>query len=849
MKISIFRCSLAVTKRAIALSIPQPPGLKKIKVCSTQNSEAALVPSYSAFLLSAILLAALSSAVGCSANGGGVAATNPTPAPTSTTLALSSSSANVGDSVTLTATVTAGVGSSPTGSVTFNDGTISLVTVALNSSGQAVGSSSTLAAGTHSLTASYIGNTSFAASKSSAAILIVAVPTLQSVLTLVASAATAVQGLPVELVATVAAASGSGLPTGMVTFSNGAINLGTALVDPTGAAHFTSTLLPAGANFIQATYNGDANYATSTSVPASVGVNPSAASVYSNPLTLNVTNSLRAESCADPAIYKDQNGGVNTWYLYCTGDALYAGDPSYRYINIFHSSDLVNWTYNSNAFSGLPRWTSANLQSLWAPAIKYFNGHYYLYYATPESNLPGNNGSAIGVGISTSPAGPFVDSGGPVVDGSPATNCCAGYYRSTIDPDEIQDSSGQRWIIFGSFTGGIFVRKLSADGLTSDLSSELQIAIDNRYEGGNWWFHQGYYYLFASATNCCNGPLSGYGVFVGRSTSPAGPYLDAQGISMAAINGGGTPVIKMNGNSVIGPGGNVIFTDEAGQDYILYHGLIDKSPYYPGSVGYSKRPGYIDAIDWVNGWPVTRGGFGPSDREAPQPLPAAQPHGTNSYATFLKAQDAPRTAIAPFSDSFTGTTLKPQWSFIHGAPPYALTGSGYQVQTVGFDTTNAMPKVPLLAEAAPAGDYMVETQLTISLPASGNGHDFAQAGLLIYGNDSNYVRLDLYSNSDTRQVEFIKAETAEAVGYPTWGGTQLGPPSVATQVSAWLRIVKRNVNGQEHYTAYSSGDGTNWIGSGTWTHTLGAGAKICLYAGNLAGFTAGFAYVRVSNLQ
>jgi hypothetical protein len=48
----------------------------------------------------------------------------------------------------------------------------------------------------------------------------------------------------------------------------------------------------------------------------------------------------------------------------------------------------------------------------------------------------------------------------------------------------------------------------------------------------------------------------------------------------------------------------------------------------------------------------------------------------------------------------------------------------------------------------------------------------AQAGLLIYGDDKNFVRLDLFN--DTRQVEFIKAESAQASGYPTWAGNRTG---------------------------------------------------------------------------
>jgi arabinan endo-1,5-alpha-L-arabinosidase len=788
------------------------------------------------------------SLLGCSGGGAAGGGGGTSPQATSTVLVVSGTSASAGTSVTLAATVTSAGLAVTGGTVTFLDGSTQLGTASLDASGTAVYSSSSFAVGSHSLSADYGGGTTYLASASGAKALMVTTPLTASSVALTVSSASATQGLPVELIATVTGSSGTAIPTGSVNFMNGATSLGSASVNPSGIAQFTSTLLSVGADTITADYSGDATYAASNSNSSAVTVAKSGSSTYTNPLTLNATSTAKASSCADPAIYKAQAANVDTWYLYCTSDALYPGDPNVHYMNIFQSSDLVNWTYDGNAFAGLPSWANVSGAAFWAPAIKYFNGQYYLYYATPATSLAGG-GAAIGVGTSSSPAGPFVDSGTPVVAPSVATNCCSGAYRSTIDPDVIQDSSGQRYILFGSFTGGIFVRKLSADGLTSNPTSEQLIAMDNRYEGGNWWFHGGYYYLFASSTNCCNGPLSGYGVFVGRSTTPMGPYLDAQGVSMAATNVGGTPALEMNGNTVIGPGGNVVFADESGQDYILYHGILSASPYYAGDVGYTARPAFVDALDWVNGWPVTRGGFGPSDVSAPQPVPVAQPGRTSGYTSVAAGQNTPATEITALSDEFNSTTLSSQWSYVHGQPPYTLTGSDYQVQTVGFDTTNAMASVPLLAEASPAGDYVVETHLTMNLPATGSSFNYAQAGLLIYGDDNDYIRLDMYSNSDTRQIEFIKAQAAQASGYPTWGATALGPPAITTTVSAWVRIVKRDVNGQENYAAYSSADDVNWTQSGTWVHTLGSGAKICLFAGNLAGYTATFDYVHVSTLE
>jgi arabinan endo-1,5-alpha-L-arabinosidase len=803
-------------------------------------------------ILHALLFISGVVAIGCS--GGGAPSSPPahaaTPSPTVTSLSLSSNSVGAGTSVSLSAKVTSSGAPVTSGSVAFLDGAAQLTTASLDSSGQASWSGTSLAAGIHTLTASYAGDAAFSASTSNPSTLTVAQPGTQTTVALTASSSSSTQGLPLELSATLSAGGNgaSSIPTGTVTFVSGTITLGTANVDAGGVANFISTLLPVGDNTVIATYSGDGEFASSASTAIAVAITQPAATTYTNPLTLNVTNTIKGVSCADPAILKTQSGATNTWYMYCTSDALYPGDPHTHFINIFHSPDLVNWTYDGDAFAGLPSWANVSGAMLWAPAIEYFNGQYYLYYATPASSLAGN-AAAIGVGTSATPAGPFVDAGTPVVEPELATNCCGGGYRETIDPDVIQDAGGQRYVLFGSFAGGLYVRKLSNDGLTSDKSSEVQVAVDNHYEGGNWWFHGGFYYLFASSTNCCNGPLSGYGVFVGRSTGPTGPYVDAQGIAMTAVNPGGTPVIAMNGNSVVGPGGDVIFTDEAGQDYILYHGVVSSNPYYAGAVGYTARPAFIDAIDWVNGWPVARGGLGSSDRAAPQPLPAAQPGALGVHVLLAAKADQGRDPVTNASDDFSATTLGSQWSFLHGTPSYTISGTGYSVTSVAADPISSMTSVPMLAELAPPGDYMVETTIDINLPTSGKGPDYAQSGLLIYGDDSNFVRADVYNNNDTRQVEFVKAETPESTGYPAWGGTNLGPAAVNTQITVWLRIVKRNVDGKSHYTAYSSNDGVTWIEGGTWIHALGNAEMICLYAGNQAGFTGTFHYVHVSTVQ
>ena len=95
---------------------------------------------------------------------------------TTTTLALTSGStpAAVGASLTLTATV---AGTSPTGNVTFYDGVTLLSTVALNGSFQAAFTTTSLALGTHPITARYAGNTANDPSVSAAMSIQIANPT------------------------------------------------------------------------------------------------------------------------------------------------------------------------------------------------------------------------------------------------------------------------------------------------------------------------------------------------------------------------------------------------------------------------------------------------------------------------------------------------------------------------------------------------------------------------------------------------------------------------------------------------------------------------------------------------
>jgi len=177
----------------------------------------------------------------------------------------------------------------PTGAITFNDtaGTIP-GTFTLSSDGDATTAQGlfNLPAGSHSVTAHYGSDPSFQASTSTPVAFTITKSTTTSA---AQSSATSISlGSSVTLTANITTTSNGNAPSGTVTFFSGTTQIG-APVGVTGSpgfgniqsgagalasatAQLSTTALPAGADSITATYNGDNNYSTSTSAAVTVNV-------------------------------------------------------------------------------------------------------------------------------------------------------------------------------------------------------------------------------------------------------------------------------------------------------------------------------------------------------------------------------------------------------------------------------------------------------------------------------------------------------------------------------------------------------------------------------------------------
>ncbi len=186
-----------------------------------------------------------------------------TQAATTTSVTTSPDPSVSGESVTLTAIVapvSPGAGT-PTGTVTFVVAGGPTLTATL-SGGTASVSTSAIPIGTHTVTATYSGDANYTASSGTDTQTVVQASTTTTV---TSTPDPSVFGQPVVLTANVAVnAPGAGSPTGTVTFvidgGGGGTLTGTVVA---GIATVTTSTLDVGTHNVTATYNGDADFASS----------------------------------------------------------------------------------------------------------------------------------------------------------------------------------------------------------------------------------------------------------------------------------------------------------------------------------------------------------------------------------------------------------------------------------------------------------------------------------------------------------------------------------------------------------------------------------------------------------
>jgi hypothetical protein len=218
---------------------------------------------------------------------------------TNTTAEVNPSSVSVGAAtgVTVSASVVPASGSgTPTGSVSFFNGTTQIGQSATLSSGKASVSydTSKLAAGSDSITAVYSGDANFSTSTSQPVTLTVtsgnpSLPSTATTLAITASPSSSQSnvGSTVTFTAVVTPGSGTTAPTGTVTFNSGSTALGTGTLSG-GTATYSTSKLAASQYSVTAVYGGDSNYTGSTSNASSLDVVDF--QIAANPATITVSS-------------------------------------------------------------------------------------------------------------------------------------------------------------------------------------------------------------------------------------------------------------------------------------------------------------------------------------------------------------------------------------------------------------------------------------------------------------------------------------------------------------------------------------------------------------------------------
>lgn len=201
------------------------------------------------------------------------------------------------------------------------------------------------------------------------------------------------------------------------------------------------------------------------------------------------------------------------------------------------------------------------------------------------------------------------------------------YAPNAIDPTVFFDEDGGLNMVYGSWSGGIYLLALDpatgepiypgTDSTDSASGNYVDRYFGTHIAGGNHQSGEGayvlydeesdYYYLYETYGEL--GAYGGYNMRLFRSKNAAGPYLDASGKNAAdSKNNNEGYGIKLIGNyrfsnqdGYRSAGHNSAFIDSDGQRYLIYHQRFDKEM----TAGYDHEVRVHQQFLNAEGWPVT----------------------------------------------------------------------------------------------------------------------------------------------------------------------------------------------------------------------------------------------------
>lgn len=207
---------------------------------------------------------------------------------------------------------------------------------------------------------------------------------------------------------------------------------------------------------------------------------------------------IQTKYTADPApmVYND------TVFLYTTHDEDDAEGFKMQDWLLYTSTDMVNWTDHGvvaslKSFDWVKRDNGA-----WAEQVVERNGKFYMYCPI--------HGNGIGVLVSDSPYGPFMDPlGKPLV--------WQKEHWDDIDPTVFIDEDGQAYMYWGN--PNCYYVKLNEDMISYSGDIVKLKETPEHYQEGPWFYKRNGHYYLAFASTCCP-----EGIGYAMSDSPTGPW-------------------------------------------------------------------------------------------------------------------------------------------------------------------------------------------------------------------------------------------------------------------------------------------------------------------------------------
>ncbi|MFM9279648.1 glycoside hydrolase family 43 protein [Paenibacillus jiagnxiensis] len=423
---------------------------------------------------------------------------------------------------------------------------------------------------------------------------------------------------------------------------------------------------------------------TAMSSPAELTVAESSLNIESVNKKVNAAPSFSEVTVHDPSVIK-------------SGDSFYVFGS---HLASAKTQDLMHWQQIStvvdhnnplipNVFEELREtfeWAQSN--TLWAAdVIQLADGKYYMYYNACKGDSPR---SAMGIAVADHPEGPYKDTGIILKSGmwdeisEDGTIYDATIHPNVVDPDVFFDKNGKLWMVYGSYSGGIFIMEMDPEtgkpipgqGYGKKLLGGNHSRIEAPYIVYNP--QTDYYYLYLSFGGL--DAVGGYNIRVARSKSPDGPYVDAAGKDMinakgadgtffddAAIAPYGTKLIgnfkftalngeKYTDQGYVSPGHNSLYVDpKSGETFIFFHTR------FPGR-GEEHQVRVHRVMMNEDGWPVIAPYRYASETEASvQPKEIAGVYKYVNHGRDISADIKPSAAIELNKNGTVTGTVSGTW--------------------------------------------------------------------------------------------------------------------------------------------------------------------------------------------